>query len=240
MITAESKKYSITYGNKQIEFELEYCDRKTLEISVHPDLLVTVKAPQNRTLEEVYEKVRKKAPWIVKQIYYFESFLPETPPRRFVSGEAHYYLGKQYRLKLIVSDIEEVKLKNGYIYVFLPDRKDKQKAEKLLNEWYLTRAKLKLPDVLEKCYEKLRKYGVDFPEYQIRKMSKRWGSCTPEKIIMLNPDLIKAPSHCIEYVITHELCHLKYLSHDNNFISLLSRVMPDWELRKQRLERVKL
>ena len=69
-------------------------------------------------------------------------------------------------------------------------------------------------------------------------MIKRWGSCAKTGTITLNYELIKAPLHCIDYVIMHELCHLKIHSHGNGFNELLSKCMPDWEWRKERLERV--
>jgi predicted metal-dependent hydrolase len=86
----------------------------------------------------------------------------------------------------------------------------------------------------------LRKYGIGEPKLCIGKMKKRWGSCTGRGVIYLNPGLIKAPSHCIDYIITHELCHLKYPNHGKQFYSLMSRVMPDWGARKRRLESVPL
>ncbi len=75
--------------------------------------------------------------------------------------------------------------------------------------------------------------------FEIRPMKKRWGSSDPEKgIIRFSTDLIKAPIHCIEYVVMHEMVHLKYAHHDKEFYNLLSLVMPDWEERKKRLEMI--
>jgi predicted metal-dependent hydrolase len=69
-------------------------------------------------------------------------------------------------------------------------------------------------------------------------MTKRWGSCTKGGLILLNPELVKAPVYCMDYVIAHELCHLKYHDHSKNFYKLLNKYMPDWEKRKKKLERV--
>lgn len=232
--------HSIAYGKKTIRFSLGYSQRKTLAISVHPDLSVTVTAPREAKLEQVKQKVRKRAAWILKQQNYFSQFQPQHPPRQFVSGETHYYLGRQYRLKVVESEDESVKLKNGWICVQVAPKDDTQKTEALLNQWMLVRARERFQLSLQKCLEKLRRYEIAEPQLRIRKMTKRWGSCAGRGVINLNVELIKAPSHCIDYVVTHELCHLKHPNHGKEFQALLNRVMPDWEMRKKRLESVKL
>ena len=240
MICTEEKiKHSLTYGTKEIEFELEYADRKTIEISVHPDLLVSVKAPEDKSLEEVLEKVKKRAAWIIKQKTFFSSYKPIVMERKYMSGETHRYLGKQYRLKIIKSPDEHIKLKNGYINVYTIDRAKTEVVKALLETWYFNHAKLKFQERFNYCYKKVKKYGISLlPTLQIRKMNKRWGSCTNDGRIILNLDLIKAPSHCIDYVIMHELCHLKQRNHNAEFFHLLFQIMPDWEKRKDHLEKI--
>ncbi|TDE08175.1 YgjP-like metallopeptidase domain-containing protein [Dyadobacter psychrotolerans] len=87
----------IEFGSKTIEFHLEFNDRKSLGITVTPALEVLVKAPIDTTIDKIKEKINKKAPWILKQLSFFLSFHPKTPTRKFVSGETHLYLGRQYR-----------------------------------------------------------------------------------------------------------------------------------------------
>lgn len=232
--------HSIKYGKKTIRFSLSHSHRKTLAINVHSDLSVTVTAPQGTKIAVIKQKVRKRAAWILRQQNYFSQFLPPTPPRRFVSGETHQYLGRQYRLKVVESEEESVKMKGGWIYVQVRRKGDTRRIEALLDEWMLRRARERFQLSLEKCAEKLRRFKIAEPQLRIRKMTKRWGSCTARGAINLNIELIKAPSHCIDYVVTHELCHLKYPNHGKEFYSLLNRVMPDWELRKSRLEKIRL
>jgi len=102
---------AIQFGSKQIYFQLEYSSRKSLGITVKPDLSVLVKAPADISLEKVKEKLRKKAPWIIRQQSFFLYFHPRTPARKYISGETHLYLGRQYRLKIIQNNFESVKLK---------------------------------------------------------------------------------------------------------------------------------
>lgn len=235
-----SSAHSVSFGQDTIDFSLKYSNRKTLAISVQPDLSVSVTAPCGKDLDLIKTKVRQRGGWILKQQERFKKFLPTAPPRRYVSGETHYYLGKQYRLKIIQGDKEEAKLKGGFFCIRVRSRKDSERVKALLNDWLLSRAHLRFQLGLERCWDKFRKYNVGWPTLRVRRMTRRWGSFNQREIIYLNPELIKAPSHCIDYVITHELCHLQYSDHSKSFYEMLSRIMPDWQLRKARLERVEI
>ncbi|HEY6332988.1 MAG TPA: SprT family zinc-dependent metalloprotease [Blastocatellia bacterium] len=236
--STESRICSVAFGQHTIEFRLKYARRKTLGISVCPDLSVEVTAPVGRTIEEITPRVRKRAAWILRQQEYFRAFLPPTPPRRYVSGETHRYLGRQYRLKVRQGRRESVKLNGGFIEITARNKSDSGRVRELLDGWFLAHARIRFAISLERCLERVRSFGAVFPKIQIRKMEKRWGSCRRGGTIYLNPNLIKAPSYCIEYVVTHELCHLKYSDHGRRFRDMLSSVMPDWEWRKARLEKI--
>lgn len=226
---------AIQFGSKQIDFRLEYSARKSLGIIVTPDLNVLVKAPADTSLEKVKEKLRKKAPWIIRQQSFFLSFHPKTPARKFIGGETHLYLGRQYRMKIHRSKIESVKLKGQFIEVAT---NDKARAKQLVSEWYLQNAKTKFHSIAKPLIEKFRKYKVEPTSIVFREMPTRWGSCTPKGKIILNPELIKAPKGCIEYVIIHELCHLIHHDHTQKFIDLQEKEMPDWEKWKMKLEKL--
>ena len=225
---------AIQFGSKQIDFRLEYSNRKSLGITVTPDLSVLVKAPTDTSLEKVKEKLRKKAPWIIRQQSFFLSFHPKTPARKFTGGETHLYLGKQYRLKIMQTKIESVKLKGKFIEVTTPD---KSRVKQLVNEWYLRNAKIKFKSIAHQLIEQFKKHKIEPSSILLREMPTRWGSCTPKGKIILNPELIKAPKGCIEYVIIHELCHLVHHDHTQKFIDLQTKEMHDWEKWKNKLEK---
>ncbi len=225
----------IQFGSKEIVFELEYQERKSLGITVYPDRKVTVKAPLDSALEKIQEKVRKRAPWILKQQSYFLSFEPLTPARKYISGESHLYLGRQYRLKIYHSPEEVVKLKRGFLEVYT---EDKSKAKKLVRDWYKKRAKIKFHEIAENWIVRFKRHGVEPSDFIIKWMEKRWGSCTPKGKIILNVELMKAPKGCIEYVVVHELCHLIHHNHSNAFFELQTKEMGDWRKWKERLEKV--
>ncbi len=179
------------------------------------------------------EKLRKKAPWIIRQQSFFLSFHPKTPARKFIGGETHLYLGRQYRLNIVKIKIESVKLKGKFIEVATTD---KSRAKQLVSEWYLQNAKSKFQAIAQPLIDKFKKHNVQPSTIVLREMPTRWGSCTPKGKIILNPELIKAPKGCIEYVIIHELCHLVYRNHDTLFFDLQNIMMPDWKRWKDRLE----
>lgn len=226
---------SIQFGSQTIQYTIQYSDRKTLGITITPETKVLVKAPANASRSKIKEKVTKRASWIIRQQSYFLTFHPKTPPRKYVSGESHLYLGRQYRLKVTISKKEEVRYKGRYIEVYV---KKKERAKKLLIDWYRYRAKIKFAEIAEPLIARFKKYDVEPSGVYLQNMKYRWGSCTPGGKVILNPELIKAPKPCIEYVIIHELCHLIYRDHTRKFLELQTREMPDWKKWKEKLEKL--
>jgi predicted metal-dependent hydrolase len=229
--------FLLHYGGLTIPFQVEYRRRKHLAITVHPELRLEVSAPEGSALAQVLARVDRRAAWIVRQWRFFEQYQPAQPGPRYLSGETHRYLGRQYRLKVYEGSPEGVKLIGRFLHLRTTRREDGDRVRSLLEAWYRTHAKRVFAQRLEGCLESTRSLNLaTAPNLVIRKMAKRWGSCTKAGNILLNLDLVRVPVHCIDYVITHELCHLKALNHGKEFYRLLARCMPDWEARKRRLE----
>lgn len=226
---------TVQYGKTKINFILARSKRKTLAIEVHPDLTVKVIAPTDASIESINEKVVKRGAWIYKQKQFFESFLPRTPKREYVSGETHLYLGRRYVLKIKKSDKNEVKLKGGELLVFL---KSTMKAQSVLAAWYKSHAEAIFLKHLKKNVEAFESFGITEPPLIIKRMKRRWGSMTAAKNLLLNPELIKTPVKCIDYVIIHELCHLIHHNHSKEFYEMQDQMMPDWRRWKDRLEKI--
>jgi predicted metal-dependent hydrolase len=145
-------------------------------------------------------------------------------------------------LKVISDELnvksEEVKLKGQFIEVCILN---KSKVNDLVEEWYRNKANEKLNQIANPLFEKLvLKHNLPIITYRLslRSMPTLWGSCTPKGKIILNPELIKAPKGCIEYVIIHELCPLVHHDHTKKFIDLQTKKMPDWEKWKIKLEKL--
>ncbi|SEE42696.1 M48 family metallopeptidase [Prevotella sp. lc2012] len=225
----------IQYGATVIDYDIEFAHRKTLSICVNPDSRVCLKAPIDATLEQIQQKVHKRASWILKQKRFFESFGTSTTKRLYISGESHLYLGRQYMLRVKESNVNAVHYQNNIIEIECRHKKD---AGILLQTWYRQRANVKFQEYAQPIIEQFSVYGVKPQSLSIKKMEKRWGYCTTDGRISLNPRLICAPRCCIEYVITHEMCHLIYRNHTKDFYALLTKEMPHWEKWKTKLERV--
>lgn len=226
----------IIFGTETIVYEIRFLPtRRTLGIEVHPDLSVVIRAPSDCDLDIIQARVGKRAAWISKQLTNFQRYSPRTPTRQHVSGETHLYLGRQYRLKVMAGEpAASVKMNRGHLVLTLPGKSDPVAVKALLHRWYLDHARQVFIAVLDEFLPRFK--GHQRPRLIVRAMQSRWGSLSQAGTMTLNANLVRAPRACIEYVVAHELCHLKHRDHDTSFFRLLGQVMPDWEKRKQRLE----
>ena len=226
---------TITYGQETIHYEVRFLrTRRTLGIEVHPDSRVLVRAPIGCPEALVTERVQKRAAWISRQLSEFERYRPRTPARQYVNGESHLYLGRQYRMKLVPAEETSVKLARGLMIVHMSGGITPERVKMLLHRWYLGRAREIFGEVLNANLPSFK--GVGCPRLNVRSMQSRWGSLSRAGTMTLNVNLVRAPRVCIEYVVVHELCHMKHRDHDGRFFRLLEQMMPDWEKRKRRLE----
>ncbi|MBT2497572.1 M48 family metallopeptidase [Agromyces sp. ISL-38] len=231
---------AVTYGEHTIEYSLERRERATLEITVTPHGVVEVVAPVDAHIDAVEARVRRRARWILRQQRYFVQFLPRTPPREWVPGETHLYLGRQYRLRIgeRAAQVRRVRLIRGFLLIDGCAFDDRDSIERVVRTWYRQHADVQFRRRLEACAARFPEASRPTPtSIRLRAMPARWGSMSPGGCLTLNPELVHAPVDAIDYVITHELCHMIEPHHGRAFFELLGRIMPDWEPRKQRLER---
>lgn len=207
--------HELIYGAEIIRYQVQWVPtRRTLGIEVHPDQRVVVRAPAGCSEELISARIRRRAGWISRQIADFRRFCPRTPPRQYVSGETHLYLGRQYRLKIMEGETS-VRATRGQLIVTLPDQADTDRVKEVLHRWYLDHARRVFSEVLDLCLPRFR--GCRRPRLIVRAMESRWGSLSPAGTMTLNANLVRAPRACIEYVVTHELCHLRHRDHDAAF-----------------------
>ncbi len=235
----EPEMQRIEYGATTIEYALTYAARKTIAISVEPSCRVSVIAPLDTAPELIAERVRRRAPWILRQQRELERYGPPLPPRQYISGETHRYLGRQYRLKVVRAELPAVARSGGWLRVELPDTAPEQ-VRQALDGWYRQQAALIFPRRLSALLPRFKHYALSAPPLQIKPLVARWGSCSPGGVITLNLRLIHVPKPCIDYVIIHELCHLLEHNHSSRFYRLLDRLLPTWRELRQQLNAVEL
>lgn len=226
---------SLQYGGETIPYVVRRMgSRKTLGIEVHSDGRVLVRAPIDCPQGVIAERVRRRASWISRQRADFARYQPRTPQRQYVSGEAHLYLGRQYRLKAVSSPEAGVRLSRGEIIVTTAGMATPERVKAQLDRWYVARAREIFAEVVEASVTRF--HTMERPRLIIRTMQSRWGSLSRSGNMTLNVRLVRAPRACIEYVVVHELCHAVHRDHDSRFYGALEAVMPDWKKRKERLE----
>ncbi|MGV3767310.1 MAG: M48 family metallopeptidase [Chitinophagaceae bacterium] len=226
-------KQVLQYGRERIELNITYADRKTLGITVTPGMEVLIKAPDSVPMDQLLARVQKKAAWICRQIRFFQTFHPKPAPKEFRGGETHYFMGRQFILRVSTGKKEAIHFDGRQIFI---TARNKTRVKNVLMDWYKLRAREKFVEIAAPVIERFTRYKVAPAGIYVQDMQSRWGSCTPSGRILLNTNLILAPKACIEYVIVHELCHLVHRNHSRKFIALLTKEMPDWEKRKQKLE----
>jgi predicted metal-dependent hydrolase len=240
-----AKEGSVCYGGEVIHYRVfKRPARRTLGIEVHPNGRVFVLAPSGCDDSTIGEKVALRANWISRQLATFSRYERNTAPRQYLSGESHRYLGRQYRLRIVAHDPEanrdQVRLTRGELRVIGPGDLSPTRVKDLLQCWYLERARVVFDAILAEVFDTFARQGHDRPRIAVREMRSRWGSLSPGGQMTLNSRLVQAPRPCVEYVIVHELCHLAHKNHSVRFFSTLGQVMPDWQVRKQRLEQALL
>ncbi|MFP5383950.1 MAG: M48 family metallopeptidase [Gammaproteobacteria bacterium] len=229
---------SIQFGTSTITYRVRRKQRKTLAIHVHPDCKVVVDAPVDASLERIAAVVGKRGAWILRQQRAMATLPPPQPVKQFLPGATIRYLGRQYRLRLVTSPDSRIKVVPGYIEVSGPHKLTPAETGRLVNTWLDGRAREVIRERYLACVERLGRLKLPAAKtLSIRRMRTRWGSCSKGRIISLNPELIYAPKDCIDYVITHELCHLREMNHGIGFNRLMDRVLPDWKALREKLNR---
>ena len=250
--TTTNERGVFTYGNDTIHYDVirktkpvdnaKQTARKVI-IKVHPDQRVVATVPHDANDEAIQDAMHKRARWIWQSIDEFAKQKDTVLPKRYVSGETQFYLGKRYVLKVIVDaeQVPNVKLSRGKLNVTIKHEVSKDiddrlvKIKPLIDKWYQHKAKAIFHERLAELLPKTT-WVTGIPSFRVMAMKKQWGSCSTKGNLMLNPHLVKAPKECIDYVIQHELCHIAEHNHSERFWRLLTQVMPNWKEVKAKLD----
>jgi predicted metal-dependent hydrolase len=234
MTSIEQQK--LHYGTRIIDYSIVRSKRrKTSEIIVDEENVI-VRTPHDKSLEEINDIVRGKANWIRTKQLEYKSVSPKIVRPLFQEGSTLPYLGENYPFRIVnvINSNEDIKLGNGEFLIFSQNTRVSRKRIKFLYEkWLLEKAR----SIFEQktkvfCME----LGIKSPRVIIKNLKNRWGSATKDNIINLNLNLLKAPEIVIEYIILHELCHLRIKKHSHHFWDLLHKFMPGYEERVEWLK----
>jgi predicted metal-dependent hydrolase len=230
---------SVLYGAQLIRYVVRrQAARKSGRVAIHvdPDGRVLIDAPESASDQQIRAAVTRRSRWIHGHLAAIRIRRAHILPREYVSGESLLYLGRRYRLKVVTKrgSHATVRLRGGYIEVIVPVRSPLA-VRGALNHWYRGRARLVFEERLEAMASSLQ-WMRTTPAMRLQTMKVQWGSCSPAGRLTLNPHLVKAPRECIDYVLLHELCHLKEHNHSQKFYRLLERHLPRWRGKKERLD----
>ncbi|MFP4536103.1 MAG: M48 family metallopeptidase [Spirochaetaceae bacterium] len=224
-------------GVDPISFTLERRRRRTIAIHVSREGSVRVLAPTSTPEAAVEAFVESKGPWIARKLQEFAT-LPAPEPVAYTDGEALPYLGGTIRLRTFRGRGAATLGESGELLVPVRSGATERTVHRKVNEWYLVETRRLCSELVGELTPRAARIGIPGVKgVEARRMRRRWGSCLPGGIIMLNSELLGAPRGCVEYVVAHELCHLREANHGRRFYALMDELVPDWKELRRRLNR---
>lgn len=215
--------------------EVEWKAIKNVHLTIYPpDARIHISAPLAMTEDAVRLFLITKLPWIRQRVSQILDQNRQTS-REYISGENHYYKGQRYRLKVIYDHLPaKVEMRgNEYLVLHVRENSSLERRAEILKEWYRMELKTLLSDLIAKWENAL---GVQVNRWEVKQMKTLWGSCNHRtRNIIFNLELIKKPLHCIEYIVVHELLHIRVRLHNEEFTTLLNRYFPNWKQLKEEL-----
>jgi len=228
----------VLHITSQLSIDVVRKDIKNMHLAVYPPTgRVRIAVPLLVNDEAVRLFAISKIAWIRKHQRNFVT-QDRQPPRQYKERESHYFQGKRFLLRFIEFDSQpKVELKTKtYIDLYIRPNSTKEQCETTINEWYRTELKKLIQPIIDKWEKQI---GVTVDDWQVKKMKTKWGTCNIEKKrIWLNLELAKKPLYCLEYIIVHEMIHFIERHHNDRFLSLMEKYMPQWKFFKEELNRL--
>lgn len=227
----------IKYENKTIAYTVNKAKVRNFYISIENGEVV-IKAPWYVSSSQIQDVVESKRQWIMQKLEEYQS-----SPRKvkdYADGERFQILGESYFLNIYYKDINNavVNVENGKIAIVLPlrysDSDNTEQIKKLIDKMYYMIAEKEVENAMEKTRKMV---GLAPEEYRIKKTKSVWGSCSSNKKITINQNLMMYSRKAIEYVVLHEVCHLKYMNHSKNFWAMVEKYMPDYKEAERELKK---
>lgn len=211
---------------RDIEYELKKSARKTTSIYIERDGTISVLAPAPYDMSVIEQILESKRSWIYRNLAEWEDLNRTRVEREFVNGEGFPYLGSTYRLQIVDKADHDLSLKNG---MFILKRSSLSNARLKFVEFYKEKAKARIPKQVEK-YTKLM--GLQPSGFRVQELKNRWASCSTDGMLNFHWRCMMAPLSALEYIVVHELAHLKHPNHTAEFWNTVEKVLPDYQKAK--------
>jgi predicted metal-dependent hydrolase len=234
---------SLHAGDERIAVHLEKDRHKTIRLKVKPDGTVLARAPYRSRQEDVLAWLTGRATWILARQEYFQRLRAALPVPGYAPGHIQRFLGQDYTLHIAPHVRGEVRLDGRGFHIRTRGAVNQDKVQALLDRWFQDQASVIFAERLALWFPDLQaQAGASLlsaaqPQLKVRPMRSRYGSCNRQGVITLNRYLAAMPLACVDYVLVHELCHLRHFAHDRSFYKLLQKLLPDWKERRAMLKR---
>jgi predicted metal-dependent hydrolase len=222
----------------KINYKVVYSGRRSMAISIGPTSGVIVRVPYRTSLKAIEKLVSSKTTWINKHLESFRSSVNISNTKKYYDGASTLLYGREHHLKIISSDKYYVRL-NGenIIEVGLKNISDTEIVSPMLDKWYKFISEGLFTRRFGEILLKYKDFNFKPTGFSVRILKRRWGSCSSKGIITISSELVKLDDIYLEYVVVHELCHLRHHNHGQEFYNLLGEVFPGWKTRRSELKR---
>jgi hypothetical protein len=218
-----------------ISYRVIFASRRTISIIVSPHKGVIVRAPHRTPLRTIESFVSEKSGWIRKHLREHSELINMNTLGMLKNGDTIPYLGELLPVKVIPGDELYVRSDGNSVEIGIKQDTGAELMIKILKTWYRRRAEKVFPHILQRLLNKYEEYDFSPTALTVRILKTRWGSCSRTGRITLNSELLRLSEKYIEYVIIHELCHLKHHNHGKDFYALLAELCPDYKAIKREL-----
>jgi hypothetical protein len=220
---------------KILGYEVHRKKVKNINLRIKPNMEIYISAPMNLHSDYIENFIRSKEKWIKQVLQKIEEAKQNQLPSQYLSGEKHKYLGKEYELEVKQGNSNRVSIKEGKIILTVISNifENSDEKKKVMEKWYFENAQKVFVNAIQKWLEIL---DESIEKLSIKPMKSRWGSCNyVKRYINLNTELIKRTQFEIEYVVLHELTHLKYPNHGKGFYRYIENYMPNYKMAEKML-----
>ncbi|MEH2126917.1 M48 family metallopeptidase [Nostoc sp.] len=211
----------------ELSFELrESPRRRTVEITIERDGQLIITTPPQVPVEKLGQIIEQRRFWIYNKLLKKSAIKQPTEQKTYLPGEGFYYLGRSYRLKLVDSANNPLRLYQGRFELL---RSHQEQGRDLFIQWYSGHIQQHLESITTSIANRI---GAKPTSIQVRELGNRWGSCNPKSDIYFHWHVALLPNAMIEYVVVHEMVHLVQPNHNRDFWDRVERILPDCAERK--------